>query len=438
MIGNLDEASESLIVSGGALLGSSRRAEERFARLPVFSESDYFALNPDVAQAGAKASEHALLHASREGRAMFLQSAIARAYGSAALESATSAQVDEVTPQNSDFTRIAGCFTIFVSSMSGIGHKDLASSLQNDFLSVGYHCELLDETANYLEDHGTCIFVAPHDFFFKGLGQLWQSEQIIAESYVLNTETISSESGMRALPIILSARGVLDISVASHWIWRSACLPSFIYEARVRFRETWLQPRDCSHPLFSAMPVVARKQRCNPFLWRCRPVDVFFFGDFNKRRSAFFAQSASVFSQFKGFSYLRQGSVDREPDLAHERIVGHLSCKAKVTLHISEDGLPAFYRPRIINQTLAGGSVLVSDTRFLETTCLAGVHYFNEDSKHIPHLIKWLIEDSDGQKEAEMVRRAVFDLIQDTNRDVTRPKRLVSFLMSVDSDHAER
>ncbi len=404
----------------------------------MFSESDYFTLHPDVAQAGANASEHALLHAAREGRAMFLQSAVARAYGSAALDLAMMAQVDETVSRDLSGTTIGGCFTLFVSSMSHSGYRDLALSLQNDLLSAGYDCDLLDETANYLEDYGTCIFIAPHEFFFKGIGQLWRSDQIIAESFILNTETISSESGMRALPIILSARGVLDISIASHWIWRTTRLPCFHYEPGVRLRETWLQPRDSSHPLFLAMPVVARKQRCNPLEWKSRPIDLLFFGAFNARRSIFFAQSASVFSQYVSFIYLQQGLIDHEPDPAHERIIGHLSCKAKVTLHISKDGLPPFDRLRVVNKTFAGGSVLVSDTRFLDVRCLAGVHYFHEDVKHIPHLAEWLINDSEGQKKAETVRRAAFDLIQEMNRDTARAKHLADFLFSAESENAER
>ncbi len=419
------------------LTSLSSRTEERFARLPVFSETDYFTLHPDVAQAGGRASEHALLHAWREGRAMFLESTIARAYGSATLDLAKTAK--DNTARSQDFNKLTptACITVFVSSMSSIGHKDLADSLRHDLLAAGCECKLRDESADYLKDYGLCIFIAPHEFFFMGLGQLWRSEQILAEAYVLNTETIASENGMKALPIILNARGILDISSASHWIWQSARLFSFHYEARIKLRETWLQPQDISHPLVLAMPPLARKQRCNPFNWKDRAVDVSFFGAFKPRRSAFFAQSADKFSQFLNFIYLQQGSSDHTSDPACERIIGHLSCQAKVTLHISADGLPDFDRLHMVNQILAGGSILVSDRQFLDRRCQAGVHYLFEDFKHLSRLVEWLIIDTDGQRKAEMVRGAAFDLIRDTNRDTSRPDDLLSFLFSAESEYAE-
>ena len=144
-----------------------------------------------------------------------------------------------------------------------------------------------------------------------------------------------------------------------------------------------------------------------------------------------------MFSQFSNFIYLQQGSTEAESDSSDERIIGHLSCKSKFTLHISEDGLPDFDRLSIVNTTFAGGSVLVSDTQFLDKNCLAGVHYFHDDVKHIPQLLEWLIKDSEGQKQAETVRHAAFEVIRDTNNNVTRPKRLLHFLCDAEIEHAE-
>ena len=129
---------------------------------------------------------------------------------------------------------------------------------------------------------------------------------------------------------------------------------------------------------------------------------------------------------------LRQGAtVDDEASIVaevRERIAGHLTANAKLTLLISEDGLPEFDRFRLFDQAFAGGSIVISDRTLIDPRCRSGHNYFREELRHIPQLVDWLLHDQDGLHLASAIRRQAFETVKAINRDGSAPEGLARFL----------
>lgn len=407
-------------------------AEERLSRLPIFTARDYLAANPDVAQAGVDAVRHALVDGAREGRKLFVDTALARAYG----RPARSIGLDIPSRVPSEWakpTETPRC-SVFVHSRSDASYREVADGLAADLISLGFDVMVADERVDPLADHGTAIFVAPHDFFRLGLGPLWAEPSVIGKGFIVVDDPVESIEGGQTLRALLDARGVIDLSIVGAGIWREAEIPTHHLPLRVRLRSNWLDPSDLNHPLMMGAPAQAHRLDCDPLAWNDRPLDVLFFGRESPRRNAVLGRLAAALASHRCFIYAQQGVGSKIDERLHRgadwRISGHLSTQARLTLHVSEGRFPALERRRLVQQAMAGGSAVVSTARFTDAQLEPGRHYFHDDAVHIAGLIEWLIVDPDGQRAAERVRERAFDHIATLNRDPLRTTGLRAFLLA--------
>ena len=416
---------------GAAPLLRQARAAKRLARLPIFTERDYLIANPDVAQAGIDAVTHALQNGAAEGRTLFSETALARAYGRAGRRDTAAGSAG--SRRGYDAARAGHRCAILVHSLSDEAYRETAQDLAADLGGLGFDIEVLDETADPWGDHGTPIVVAPHDFFSLGLGQLWAEPSIVGDMLVVMDDPAESVEGGRCLRPLLDARGAIELSAVGAELWAEADIPTFRLLPKVRVRDRWLEAADLGHPLMLAAPERAREAECHPLDWSRRPLDLLFFARESPRRNAALGRLAGSLAPHRCFVYAQQGIVSKAEERlhrgAHWRISGHLSTQARLTLHVSEGRFPALERRRIVVQAMAGGSTVVSTSRFADPGLEPGSHYFHEDAKHIGHMINWLIVDPDGRRAAERVRDRAFDRIAAVNRDRNRLAGLGAFLV---------
>ena len=405
------------------------RASARLARLPIFSAEDYLALNPDIAAAGADPLEHALRDGIPEGRPLFTELALARAYGWAAQQpSLPDASPPRCPPPAVKRHRCS----VFVHSRSEAAAREAAAALMNDLAADGIAATLRDESADRGGDHGTAVFVAPHDFFNLGLGPLWNDPAILADGIVHIDEAFVSGQIQPVIGPLLQARGVIDASAVGIAVWRAAGIPALHRRPPVPLRQRWIDEADLSNPLMRAAPPSTRVLSCDPLEWERRPLDVLFFDRHSPRSDARLGRLAAALAPHRCYIYTRQdvrGTVEeRIRRDAHQRIAGHLSTAAKLTLHVSDDRLPSLDRRRIVEQAMAGGSVVVSDIAFIGSDLRPDVHYLRDAPHRLGDLIGWLLLDPDGQRTAERIRERAFDWIASNNRATGRATALGAFI----------
>ncbi len=401
---------------------------ERLRALPFFDGEDYLALNPDLRAQGIDPADHAFRHGLGEGRPVFRRSKLARAWGEACsdphLASATA------NPNEVDDPNALGYASIFVSTASEPFEIALAAELAETLTSSGVAATVKHQMEDPSAEHGLPIVVAPHTFYNVGLGALWARSKLVEHSLTFNTAPLHRRSFNDALPWILRSRGVIDTSPQAVRIFEMSGLHALLMRFNVSVRTRWLEASDLDHPLVRAFPRVARGldfDRCD---WDNRPIDVAFFDVLTARRSAILRRQASSLADRPCFIFAAQGgrdivdeSVERR---SYYRLAGHVSAHAKVTLHLAEDEFPHFDWHRCVTQTMASGSVAVSDTKLPHPDRDISEHVFHDDVRHLEGLMRWLLDDADGRRAAARARAGVSRAIELNN--LAFASRLRSYL----------
>ena len=402
----------------------SERASARLASLPIFSAADYLALNPDVAAAGSPPLVHALAAGLSEDRRLFTEVALARAYGTAVRQAPAPAPRPGAGPGHR-------C-SVFVHSRAEAGNREAAAALADDLAADGLEVSLRDERAEPGGGHGTPLFVAPHEFFASGLGASWDRPAILADAVLYLDAPLESVDVRNSLRTLLDARAVVDTSAVNVPIWQAAGIPTLYHRPPVALRDRWIERADLFDPLMRAAPPGARVASRDPLDWRDRPIDVLFFDRDGPVRTARLARLASSLAPHRTYVYAfqddRGSTEDRVRRAARRRIAGHLATCARLTLHLNDGRLPSLDRRRVVEQTLACGSVVVTDTAFAASDLEPDVHYFQAAAPRLGALVDWLLLDPEGRRAAERARDRAFAYIADNNRPNGRAALLGAFV----------
>ena len=86
-----------------------------------------------------------------------------------------------------------------------------------------------------------------------------------------------------------------------------------------------------------------------------------------------------------------------------------LAQRAKIVLNIHRDWLGYFEWSRIVLQGFWQGACVVSDPGLPNPLFEPGVHYFEEDLRHLGELARWLLESEDGRDKLDRTRRAGYE-----------------------------
>ncbi|MCW6511427.1 hypothetical protein [Lichenifustis flavocetrariae] len=397
------------------------QAVSRLVRLPVFSASDYAALNADVAQAGMNLAEHALLYGCAERRQIFRRDQLARSWGEAIARTSQSPASAGAEQPAADLPQSV---SVFVSSWSEPAIGDLAKCLVQDLTHQGATATIETERTIPGSELGAAIVVAPHDFFRLGFGPAWRKTALPRSALMLNTASLASDAFAAALPYLLASRGVLDLSPQIADIIAQAGIPALQIRPRMPPRDRWLEDRDADHPLVRALPAEARRPEL--VATDSRPIDVSFVGRHTPTRSAFLARITPELRNYKTFFQLQLAAAELIDQLiltrAHYRFAGHLAARSKIALHVAEDEFDSLDW-QMTFQAMAGGAVVVTDTCPPHGEFKAGVHLFQDDSRHLPDVIRWLLEDPDGRAAADAAQAASQGLLADFQAAAPWPSR---------------
>lgn len=411
-------------------------AVSRLRRFALFNERDYLRRNEDVKDGGYDPHRHFLQAGAFEDRNTVDPEELARVMSSFMLMDNVAKSV--ARPAD-DFSALPGLIAaiphigIYVSSHGNIFMDEIAGDLARDLRSVGVRVNVFDETSSIDDRPPVCLFVAPHEFFVLGKGRQWVRDDVLATAFMFGTEQVQTKWFNLALPFILMSRGVLDICVQTAQIFEQAGMPALHVLPGCRFSPPSLTAEDRRHPLFRVLPPAAQLDVEPSRSFKDRPIDMSFFGNSSPRRDRFFARHAAFLSDYETFNYCRRAErgplLGRGQENALTRLAAHVSGQSKITLNIHRDDFGYFEWHRMVRLGMCSGSVVVSDPCLPHPDFVAGEHYFQEQTRHMPELLEWLLRSEDGMQEAERVRRNVDDLITnvfDTRRTMTGLLRFIA------------
>ncbi len=247
---------------------------------------------------------------------------------------------------------------------------------------------------------------------------------------MFGTEQLQTNWFNLSLPFILMSRGMLDICPQTASLFERLAMATLHVLPGARHRPHALTERDRDHPLYGVLPPAARSDIDPSLPFAARPIDISFFGTASPRRDAFFARNASFFADYETFNYNRRPG--RGPirsggeDGALTRLAGHVSGHSKITLNIHREEFGYFEWHRMVRLGMCTGSLVVSDPCLPHPDFVANEHYLQENARHIPDLLEWLLKTEDGAREANRVRANVDLLLTDsfeTNHTVARMLR---------------
>ena len=411
-------------------------AVTRLRRFELFDPEDYLRRNPEVAIADIDPHEHFLQSGALEGRGRFDPEELARLMSGLMLFDHA---VRALPPELEDDADLPGLVAdvghvgIYVSSHGNMFMEEIAADLAADLRSAGVRVDLLDENAPIDDRPPVCLFIAPHEFFILGRGPQWVRDDVFSDGFMFGTEQVQTTWFQLALPFILMSRGTLDLCSQTADLFTRTNMASLHVLPGARLRPHRLTGTDRQHPLFGVLPAAARSDPDPRRRFAERPIDVSFFGTSSPRRDAFFARNAGFLADYETFNYCRrpgrgplQGGSE---DGALTRLAGHVCGHSKITLNIHREEFGYFEWHRMVRLGMCSGSVVVSDPCLPDPSFIANEHYFQEQARHIPDLLEWLLTTEDGVREAERVRANADMLITNvfnTTHTVARTLRFLS------------
>ncbi len=411
-------------------------ATTRLKRLEVFDVADYLRRNPDIEAAGVDPFAHFIQSGALEGRGRVDPEDLARLMGSVVLFDNA---VRALPADDDDEKDLAGLVAdvghvgIFVSSEGNVFMEDLAEDLAADLRSVGVRVDVLDEHADIATRPPVCLFAAPHEFFTLGRGTDWVRDDVLSEGFVFGTEQLQTPWFNTALPFTLMARGMLDICSQTADLFVRTGMAALHVLPGAQLRPHRLTGRDRRHPLFGVLPRDAQADIDPGRSFASRPIDICFFGSASPRRDQFFARHAPFFSDYETFNYSRRpgrGPIRGDSqDGSLTRLAGHVCGHSKIALNIHREEFGYFEWHRMVRLGMCTGSLVVSDPCLPHPSFVANEHYLQENARHIPNLLEWLLKTEEGGREAERIRTNVNRLITDrynTRRTAAQTLRFFS------------
>ncbi|MBB2203213.1 CgeB family protein [Gluconacetobacter tumulisoli] len=403
------------------------RAVSRLEKLAYFSDEDYYGLHKDIVH---NAAEHALLWGVGEGRKLFRKDRIARA-----LVSTT--PTDRAYPPllaDDELNRLsARGITIYASSLGNVFMTEIASDLAMNISELGIPTRILDETSDPEDTDAIAIYVAPHEFFSMGQGRAWLRDRTVRNGFMYNTEQIPSPWFTSALPMLMLARGIFDIAYQPACLFAQAGIPAMHWEPGLDGQPPAPDEFDRMHPLFRTLPPGARDGRDHA-RWQERPIDLCFFGTNSPRRDDILAYLAAPLSSYQTCIHYRRQALGpvgtRFEERSLTRLSRYITQQAKISLNIHRDEFCYFEWHRMVCQGMAMGAVVVTDPCLPHPRFQPGVHYFQDDARHIPNLVDWLLRDPEGRRQAAQVARNGRDAACSPAPRRAAAGRAVNFMLS--------
>jgi tetratricopeptide (TPR) repeat protein len=406
--------------------GQERDLRERIRASGLFDPSVYLSLNEDLRALGVDPWEHFLNSGLRETRHFTSSAVVARlltemdtqlnrssrdfvAAAERALAGADNAEIAAMLRQKG--TRIG----VFCTSEGNFFMREIADVLAWGLHEQGIEAVQRDETASREERFDLRVFVAPHEFFYLGQGKAWTPLAGAANSVLYNVEQVQTQWFCRAFPLLLQAPLVLDINFqVAEILRRAGCNVLHFMPGHL--------PTACYAQPYTDISDVALMKGYDfsqqPYDWLVRnrlddrPIDILFIGSSAPRREKVMPPLRELSDNFRFVCiYTRQDwpLTERNHRSTSTEINCALGQRAKIVLNIHRDWPGYFEWSRMVMQGFWQGACVVCDPGMPNPIYQSGVHFLEENVRHIGELIGWLLGTREGREKLDLVRMAGYE-----------------------------
>jgi tetratricopeptide (TPR) repeat protein len=404
--------------------GSKPALRARIESSGLFDPAIYLSLNDDLTcSTDSEAWEHFLLHGLSEGRHFTSSEGLARLLAGIHTELSQARESYFTAASNAfdgaDNSEIAALFRrkgirigVFCSAVGNFYMQEIANMLAWGLQALEIDAIQRNETADKDELFEFRIFVAPHEFFTLGEGTDWTRFADAPGSVLYNVEQIQTPWFCRAFRLLLKAPLVLDLNFQSAEILRRAGCNV------VHFMPGHLPTAPYAKPCadVSGIELVRGYPFAHqPYNWleqnelARRPIDLLFVGSSAPRRDQALARLRDLVDQYRFLCvYTRQDAplTPRSYLTTSSEINCALAQRAKIVVNIHRDWLGYFEWSRLVMQGFWQGACVLSDPGLANPIFESGVHYLEEDVRHIAELARWLLGTREGRDTLETTRMA--------------------------------
>ena len=406
---------------------SIRYCINRLKKYDFFDPSTYETMNPDIIGKNVFTEDHAVMYGFAEGREILSKRKIVSFLGKEFRKNCNYEITNKKTnKKNPSFVGV------FYHSKGNFYIAQLAYDLHKYLESSGVNSVLMTEKDRSEVD--LCIFCGPHEFFFLGAENYWKKDEIISRSIMFNTEQVQTIWFTRGLIYILMSAAVIDVCFQNLTSFSKVGLTTFHFDPQQKLTKSTLPLLDRENPLIYALPSDVQGQLSSLTPFMNRSIDVSFFGNKSVTREEFFVRNASFFAPYNTFFYYRKDEgllCNKGVYGIFSRLPQHIAKASKIYLNIHQDNFPFFEWQRIVKQGLSSGSIVVSEECFPHPLYKAGVHFFEENRRHIPNLVEWLIQSEDGKSTALEMQKNIFSTLRNINISKSKNLSLENFISTV-------
>jgi len=373
----------------------------------LFDRDHYLATYPEVARSGIDPLHHFMRIGIQTGATFASTAAVARLWREILTEPPA-----VTTPKplaNPERLRVA----LYVSSLGNFFMTEIASVLQAGFTDAGIDARILSENDQPATDATHHVVIAPHEFFVLGQGRRFATEDFVSRAIMYATEQVQTPWFARSLAYLLRAKAVADLNEQTAAVLRRGGVRAVTVQPGFSAAFTPFGPQRNLRATgaFESLSAATRDFDVENTSFAARPLDVLFLGTRSLKREKLLASYAHKFADLSTYLYATRMTRPIDSKLnptASPEVTAALLQRSKVLLNIHRDDHSYFEWWRLM-QAFWQRTVVVTEPCVPHTLYRPGVHYLEEAPRHIPHLIDWLTQTTDGHAKAEAVRTAAFD-----------------------------
>ncbi len=389
----------------------------------LFDPGTYLELHEDLRGAGADPWEHFLKYGFWEGRRFTTPEIVAQALAHfhrethAALEAAS--QILKTEP---DEDACADCATLLASQRVRIGiycssqgnffMQEIANLIQWQLVALKIDAHLRTEQSAFDEAFDIRLFVAPHEFFWLGGGEQWRTLAGAPGTVLYNVEQVHTPWFCRAFPFLLEAPLILDINFQSTLLLRQMGLNALHYMPPYLSK----CPYTVSQPDVSGVDLVRGYEFSRArFDWKShrgltdRPIDILFVGTDSERRRIAIERLRELTDRYRFiciYTHQHAPLTNANYQTTSPEINCALAQRSKIVLNIHRSWLGYFEWSRMVMQGFWQGACVVSDPSLPNPIFKPNNHFLEENIRHLPELLHWLLGTSDGRMKIEHIAEA--------------------------------
>jgi hypothetical protein len=373
-------------------------------------------MNEDLRSAGVDPWAHFLGHGLRDGRPFTTPGLVARALSRLAPDIQDALRkVNERLSSDSGEEQIRRAAQPLVTSACKVAvycnlygnffMQEIANLVHWQLKALGIDTHLRTEESQLNEAFDIRIFVAPHEFFWLGRGELWRDLAGAPGSVLYNVEQPQTKWFCRGAPYLIQAPLVLDLNSQTAILCQQFGCNSIHYAPPYLPACPYTIPElDASH----IEHLRGYKFSRSGFDWTQhpgvteRPIDILFVGTGSERRLKAIERLRELTDKYRFLCIYTHQTSALNDNNTQTRNVGVRSLRAlaqrsKIVLNIHQDWIGYFEWPRIVNAGIWQGACVVSDPCFPDPVFVSGAHYLEEATRHLPELLVWLLGTQDGQ-----------------------------------------